>query len=118
VDASEKITQEFELADWRGELCRQLRQMINGSHPDLKEEWKWNAAVWTCDGLVCSVSPFKKHVSIHFFKGAAMQDAQGLFNSGLDAKTMRTIKLTENESVDEAKFQDLVREAISLNSRR
>lgn len=71
--------------------------------------------VWSHDGLVVSVSPFKDNVRISFFQGAALEDPHGLFNTGSAGKAMRSIKLLEPDSLDESAFQDLVRAAVAHN---
>ena len=58
---------------------------------------------------------FKDHLKINFFKGAALPDPKGLLNSGLEAKTSRSIDLSEGEALDEPAFQDLVRAAAAAN---
>jgi hypothetical protein len=69
------------LGDWRGQTLARLRDLIHEADPDIIEEWKWGTAVWTHDGLVCSVGAFKDHVKLSFFKGAALDDPEGLFNA-------------------------------------
>jgi hypothetical protein len=57
-------------------------------------------------------------VGINFFQGASVKDPHGLFNSGLDAKTSRSIKLEKGAAFDESAFQDLVRAAVAHNVAR
>ena len=113
---SELIDQQIaDLPDWRGQMFARLRKIIHEADPDLTEEWKWNTGVWTYNGLVCAVSAFKDHVKINFFKGASLPDPHDLFNSGLDAKAMRSIDLYEGDTIDELALQDLVRAAAAYN---
>ena len=85
--ASQRITAQIaELNDWRGKMLADLRILILAADPDITEEWKWNTAVWTRNGLVCAGGAFKDHVKLNFFKGAALKDPKGLFNAGLDAR--------------------------------
>src|SRR5215470_9840878 len=74
------------LADWRGEALARWRKLMLGAVPDITEEWKWGTAVWSKNGLVCSAGAFKEHVKLNFFRGAFLEDPDGLFNSGLRAK--------------------------------
>jgi hypothetical protein len=116
MNASELIDQQIaDLAGWRGELCARLRSLIHEADPDIVEEWKWNTAVWSHDGLVCSTAPFKDHVKLNFFKGAALPDPQGLFNAGLEAKATRAIDFHEGGSIDEPALKDLIRVAVANN---
>lgn len=116
-DASQQIDKEIaETTDWRGPIYKRLRELIHEAEPKITEEWKWNCAVFTNNGLVCAVSPFKAHVGVNFFKGAALADPNKLFNSGLDAKTMRTIKFLEGDQINESGFKELVQAAVKLNA--
>jgi hypothetical protein len=116
MNPSERIDKQIaDLPDWRGEMYARLRKLIHEADPSLTEEWKWNTATWTSNGLVCALGTFKNHVKINFFKGAALSDPEGLFNSGLDAKTMRSIDLYEGDVIDERALKDLIRAAAAYN---
>jgi hypothetical protein len=110
------ITNQFEgLSDWRGRLLIQLRRLIHEADPDITEEWKWDSAVWTHKGMLCSASPFKDHVKLNFFKGASLNDPKGLFNAGLEAKATRAIDFGEGDSIDEPGVKELIRAAVDYN---
>ncbi len=114
--ASQLITNMIaELGDWRGELLARLRKLILESDPDITEEWKWDTAVWTHKGLVCSAGPFKDHVKLNFFKSASLKDPKGLFNAGLDAKATRAIDFREGAKIDATALKVLIRSAVSHN---
>jgi hypothetical protein len=113
---SQHITQQIaELSDWRGKLLAGLRKLIVAAAPDITEEWKWDTAVWTQNGLVCSAGVFKDHVKLNFFKGASLKDPKHLFNAGLDAKATRAIDFSEGDDVDVPALKDLVRAAVAYN---
>jgi len=58
---SERIDKQIaELTDWRGQLFVRLRTLVLETDPDMTEEWKWDTAVWSHQGLVCAVGVFKK----------------------------------------------------------
>jgi hypothetical protein len=116
MNPSERIDQQIaELADWRGPMIVKLRQIIHEADPDIAEEWKWGTAVWSHEGLVCSVGAFKKAVKMNFFQGASLEDTHKLFNAGLDAKNTRAIDFHEGDTVDEAALKDLIRVAVAHN---
>lgn len=116
MQPSEQITTYIEgLGDWRGKQLARLRKLILKAAPQLDEEWKWGTPVFTHNGLVCAISAFKEHVGINFFQGAFLKDPHRLFNSGLDAKAMRTIKLFEGDKLDDAAFRELVKTAVAYN---
>ena len=113
---SQRIDNQIEeLSDWRGTLLARLRALILQTTPEIAEEWKWNTAVWAYKGNMVAGGVFKNHVKLTFFKGAFLQDPDGLFNAGFDAKTMRAIDLNEGADIDESALQALVRAGIAYN---
>ena len=105
-----------ELGDWRGEMVSRLRKRILEAEPNLTEEWKWDTPVWSHKGNVVAAGVFKDHVKLNFFKGASLNDPNGLFNAGLDAKATRAIDIAEGETIDEKALKDLVRTAVAYNT--
>src|SRR5262245_49390447 len=105
-----------ELGDWRGAIYARLRKLILEAAPGITEEWKWGTAVWTHNGLVCSVGAFKDHVKVNFFKGASLNDPKRLFNAGLDAKATRAIDFSEGDKIDASALKALIRAALEYNS--
>ena len=67
------------------------------------------------NGLVCSIAAFKDHLKLNFFKRAELQDIDGLFNSGLDAKTSRGIDFFKDDVIVKEKLLRLIRIAIKQN---
>jgi len=104
-----------ELADWPGRVFAHLRRLVLEADPDIAEEWKWGTAVWTRNGLVCSAAAMKDHVKLNF-KGAALKDPHGVFNSGLDAKATRAIDIRERDAFDEPALKELIRAAVAFNA--
>lgn len=121
-DASGLIDEKIEeLADWRGKTLGRVRAIIKKADPDVVEEWKWAKAtspgtpVWSHGGGICTGETYKSVVKLTFFKGAALSDPKGLFNSSLEGKVRRAIDIKEGDKIDEAALKDLVREAVKLN---
>jgi hypothetical protein len=113
---SQLITNQIaELADWRGKMLARLRRLILEAAPDITEEWKWDTAVWSQQGLVCSAGAFKDHVKLNFFKGTSLKDPKGLFNAGLDAKATRAIDFSEGDDIDAPALKDVIRAAVAHN---
>jgi hypothetical protein len=88
---------------------------VLASDPAIVEEWKWNSPVWSKNGPVCSVSAFKKHVGMNFFRGAYLEDRHSVFNAGLESKHSRSIKFEPDDQVDEEAIRELVRSAVDHN---
>ena len=107
-----------EYTDWRGPLLARLRKAILAADPGMTEEWKWNTAVWTNNGLVCATGGFKDHVKVNFFKGASLDDSKKLFNSGLEAKNTRAIDFYEKDTLDDAALTALVKTAVAYNAKK
>lgn len=110
-----------ELGDWRGQTLGKVRRVITEADPEIVEEWKWvkptnpGTPVWSHNGGICTGETYKNVVKLTFFKGAALNDPSGLFNSSLDGKVRRAIDIKEDETIDEEALTDLVREAVALN---
>lgn len=122
TEASKLIDKRLEeLGDWRGEMLSKVRRVIKEADPDIVEEWKWAKAtspgtpVWSHNGGICTGEAYKNVVKLTFFKGAALKDPTGLFNSSLEGKVRRAIDIKENDEIDERGLKDLIREAVALN---
>jgi len=109
-----------ELDNWRGQVFARLRHLIVEVAPDLREEWKWNNPAWSKNGLVLGLvaetTKVREWVQLTFFQGASLEDSHGLFNAGLESKTMRYIKFREGDMIDELALRDLIRAAVAYNS--
>ena len=105
-----------ELGDWRGETLARMRGLIRQADPEVVETWKWKGTpVWERDGIICTGETYKDKVKLTFAKGASLEDPAGLFNSSLEGNVRRAIDIAQGETVDEAAFTTLVREAIAVN---
>ena len=110
-----------ELGDWRGTALSTVRAIIKGADPDIVEEWKWvkptnpGTPVWSHTGGICTGETYKHVVKLTFFKGAALDDPSGLFNSSLEGKVRRAIDFKEGDKIDERALKDLIRAAVELN---
>jgi len=120
--ASELIDKRIkELGDWRGRTLSRVRTIIKEANPDIVEEWKWvkptnpGVPVWSHNGGICTGEAYKSVVKLTFFKGAALDDPSGLFNSSLDGKVRRAIDIKEGDEIHEAALKSLIREAVALN---
>src|ERR671937_1753702 len=122
MNASEQIDNRIkELGDWRGKTLSKVRGIIKEADPEIVEEWKWAKAtspgtpVWSHDGGICTGETYKNVVKLTFFKGAALNDPSGLFNSSLGGKVRRAIDIRENDEINEDALKNLIREAVALN---
>jgi hypothetical protein len=120
--AAKAITRRIqELGDWRGETLAWVRQRIHDADPEIEEEWKWEKAsspgtpVWSHGGIVCTGESYKQVVKLTFARGASLEDPRNLFNSSLEGNTRRAIDIREGETLNEAAFKRLIREAVAAN---
>ena len=110
-----------ELGDWRGKTLEEVRRLIKEADPEIVEEWKWRkpsnpgTPVWSHSGGICTGETYKNVVKLTFFRGAALKDPSGLFNSSLEGKVRRAIDIHEGEKIDEEALKTLVRAAVTLN---
>lgn len=122
TNASKLIDERIsELGGWRGKTLSQVRAIIKQADPDVVEEWKWvkptnpGTPVWSHNGGICTGESYKSVVKLTFFKGAALDDPSGLFNSSLDGKVRRAIDIKEDDKINKAALKKLIREAVALN---
>ena len=109
--------------DWRVETLGRIRELIGQADPDATETVKWRkpsnpdgVPVWEHDGIICTGETYRDKVKLTFAQGASLDDPAGLFNASLDAGTRRAIDIRNGETIDEAAFKNLVREAAARNS--
>lgn len=110
------------MADWREAMLGQVRKLIEQADPEAIEEVKWRkpsnpsgVPAWSDHGMICTGETYREKVKLTFARGAALDDPSRLFNSSLDGGTRRAIDLREGDSLDEAAFRALIREAVLLN---
>lgn len=109
--------------DWRSETLGKLRELIRQADPEATETVKWRkpsnpdgVPVWEHDGIICTGETYRDKVKLIFAQGASLDDPAGLFNASLDAGTRRAIDIREGDTIDEAAFKALVRDAAARNA--
>jgi len=106
-----------ELGDWRGKTLAKARALIHQADPEIVEEWKWmGTPVFSHSGIVCTGETYKSVVKLTFAKGASLPDPSRLFNSSLEGNMRRAIDLHEGDTLNEAAFKALIRDAVALNT--
>jgi len=113
------------LGDWRGATLRRIRMLIKQADPDVIEEVKWRkpsnpsgVPVWSHGGIICTGETYKDKVKLTFANGASLDDPARLFNSSMEGSTRRAIDLREPDTIHEAAFKALIREAVAVNLSR
>lgn len=107
---------------WKADLLKQLRQTIKQAHPNVTEAVKWKTPsrplglpVWSDEGILCIAEVWKDNIKLIFFKGAQLNDPQGVFNARLQSKTDRAIELRQGDAVPEPAVKELIVQAVQLN---
>jgi hypothetical protein len=105
--------------DWREKTLSRVRELINEVDPEVTEALKWRGVpVWERNGMICTGETYKDKVKLTFFKGAKLKDPKKLFNSSLEGNARRAIDLFEGDKINATAFKALIRDAISLNSKK
>jgi hypothetical protein len=104
------------LGDWRGEVLRRIRILIQEAGPGIVEEWKWENPVWSQDGIICTGESYKAKVKLTFPKGASLPDPAKLFNASLDGNARRAIDINAGDAINADAFKELIRAAVALNA--
>lgn len=112
-------------SDWRGETLSRLRAIVLSADPAVVEEVKWKkpskpegVAVWSLNGIVCIGEMLKNVVRLTFPKGAQIKDPKKLFNTRLESGTVRAIDFAQDAKIPDANLKALIREAVSVNSKK
>ena len=112
------------LGDWRGDVLRQVRELIKEAGPGITEEVKWikpsnpaGVPVWSHDGIICTGETYKDAIKLTFAKGGFASRTRRLSsNSSLDGNVRRAIDIHDGDEINESAFKDLIRAAVALNS--
>ena len=81
------------------DIAVQLRAIIRRHYPQLREDIKWHVPVYSLGRTpVVSIEGFKAHVNLKFFKGARLQDHEGILEG--TGKGVRHVKFRSTEDVE------------------
>lgn len=84
---------------WTGELLRLRATLLDCG---LEEESKWSVPCYTFRGKnILILAAFKDYCAVSFFKGALLQDAQGILSApGENTQSARFIRYTSAQEVE------------------
>ncbi len=100
--------------DWRGEVMRALRDAILALAPAPSEVWKWAEPVYESGGPVCWMKAHKAHVTLGFWRGAALAGLDPRMESS--GTKMGHIKLRGVAEIDPEQIARLVGAGMALNA--
>jgi len=117
MNPSELIDKKIaDLADWRGKMLANLRNIIHDADPKIIEEWKWmGSPCWSHDGLILVANAHKDKVKLTFSQGASLPDPDKIFNAGLEGNRWRAIDLHEGDRYNERALKNIIRSAVAHN---
>ena len=96
-------------------ILRHLRRLFHAADPRLVETIKWGAPFFEHAGIVGSMSAFKKHVAVGFWRGDELKDPSRFFQKvGRTQMAMAKLASLDDLPADEVLI-DLVRQAVALN---
>lgn len=102
---------------WQDEMA-ELRGILLDC--DLTEEMKWGKPCYTAHGgNIVIMQPFKAHLSLMFFKGALLDDDEGLLRSqGENTQAALRVEFTSREQVAgrSATLRSYIEEAIAIEA--
>ena len=100
---------------WQKEMS-ELRDVLLDC--DLIEELKWGKPCYTAHGgNIVIMQPFKAHLSLMFFKGALLDDPEGILRSqGENTRAALRIEFTDSEQISERRsiLKSYIQEAIGV----
>jgi len=102
--------------DFSRPMAAQLREWIVRWEPDLSEAVKWNMLCFAGRKLVCGISACQRHVGLAFFRGVELLDPAGLFHGGEANTSMRALRLTTLDTLDDHALRRLLHAAVELDT--
>ena len=110
-------TPQCKVHNWQNEL-KALRKIVLDC--GLTEELKWSVPVYTYNNKnIVIVSAFKEYCSLSFFKGALLQDTNGILHKqGESSQSARIIKFTDKKEIStlEQTLKAYIFEAIEVEN--
>lgn len=95
-------------------LAKALRQAIGAAGPELVEDVKWNAPVWTGRKMVFCLMLYDDHINLGFWRGAELAKRYPLIVG--TGKSLRHIKVRGPADAKLAPVRAAIRDAIRLDA--
>lgn len=103
-------------ADFAQPILKHLRALIHQACPEIIETIKWGMPFFDYKGPVCNIAAFKQHCAFGFWKGALLDDPQGLLKVNADQAMGQFGRISSLEDLpDDTIIMDYVRKAVQLN---
>ncbi|TQF17995.1 hypothetical protein FJV41_00160 [Myxococcus llanfairpwllgwyngyllgogerychwyrndrobwllllantysiliogogogochensis] len=99
---------------WQQDIVRPLAALIAKEAPGASAYIKWGHPVWDHAGPFALVKAAKAHVTLGFWRGGQMRDADGILEG--DSDGMRYVRIQSGQRLP-ASLAALVHEALALNQK-
>jgi hypothetical protein len=100
--------------DWRGDAIRRIRELVDEAAPDAESAIKWAQPVWLSGGgPFAYVKAFPRSVNIGFWRGAQLDDPDGLLQG--EGDRMKHVPIRSVDDVPAEAIGRFVRQAVALN---
>jgi hypothetical protein len=102
---------------WKSALGRRLDALVTSAVPGVAKAVKWNSPFYGIEGegWFLSYHCFEKYIKVAFFRGAALDPMPPGTSK---QKDVRYLDIRENDTLDEARFTDWVKQASALPGER
>jgi hypothetical protein len=95
------------------EVAGTLRRVIRVAAPEAAEAMKWGQPVYDAGGPFAALKAHARHITLTFWRGAALPDPSGLLTG--EGDRMRHARFASLAEVDEPALAGLIRAAVDLN---
>jgi hypothetical protein len=103
------------LPDWQAEICRDLRQLVHASDPEISETIKRSVQPYfVLNGNVCALLATKDHVNL-FIYDPDVADPDQIINQGHGNATAKTLQVYEGDAINRAALVAMLRAVVSRN---
>jgi len=104
------------LPDWQQAICREVRELVHGADPDVKETIKRTTQPYfVLEGNICALLAAKNHVNVFLYDGAIVPDPAGIITGGHGNKTARTVAVHEGETLNAPALAAMFKQIIANN---
>jgi hypothetical protein len=107
------------LPAWQQKLCRQLRDLIHATDPEMTETIKRTVQPYfVLEGNVCALLATKDHVNLFLYDGASVPDPDGIITGGHNNKAARMISFYQGDPIRVRPLTTMLKQIIADNRGR
>jgi hypothetical protein len=104
------------LPDWQQEICRQVRDLVHATDPEVSETIKrTNRPYFVLEGNICALLAAKDHVNVFLYDGGIVPDPAGIITAGHQNKTARTIAIRQGGTINARALTGIFKHIIANN---